>query len=563
MESSRYRADYVIIGGGTAANVLARLLSDDRKASVIVVEAGNNDSRNEVIRDSKFTEIEFGLEEHFYPAFFWQHDPLPNGSLVNATPEDSVKVHCNLIVNPTDKHDEDGKPEVTAGKYTTGRLLGGGSSINGQQWVRGSIGYWKRIHELLGDIWAPHKVIERYKEIEKYLGKTPHEKYRGYDGYVDVRQAPVIPTQVDKDFAKAVSNATCLPIILDYNDPWTSTGPFERWQLTQKPDGSRESSDTAFLFPDAIDEEGNGLYGRRLKYFFNTNALRIIFEGNTAVGVQALRGNPLQCISVYACRKVIVSAGVYSAEILQRSGVGPAPLLECLGIPVVADNPQVGQNLQNHLLVPATFTADPSKKGTPEEDPLALYSGGAFLPAITEGTDSTRRGYQLIGAVPSPGVFSIILIGLQPTSRGIIKIQSADPLTISLVDNNYLGDENDIHQYIDAFRTYITKIAAELTKIDPTYKLTAPTPEVIADDNLLENYIRSGIDHTHHWCGSNSMAKCPKKGAVDPTGHVYGTHNLIVADSSIIPLSPDGNTQAPSYLVGWTIAELLKEKCDN
>lgn len=560
METNHFCADYVIIGGGTAANLIARRLSDDRKTSVIVLEAGNNDSQNEVIRDSKFTEIEFGLEQHFYAPFFWQLEPLPNGSLVNATSKNSVKVHCNQIVNPSTDTTGLVNSDVTAGKYTTGHLLGGGSSINGQQWVRGSIGYWKRIHELLGDIWAPHKIVDRYKAIENYIGKTNCEKYRGRNGYVSVRQAPVNPTQVDKDFANAVQKATSIDKILDYNCPGTPIGPFEQWQLTQKSDGSRESSDTAFLFPDAIDQKGNGLCGRKLKYFFNTTALKITFDENTATGVVALRGKPLEYINITARRKVIVSAGVYSSEILQRSGVGPAPLLKCLDIPIIADNKQVGQNLQNHLIVPIVFEADPKKPGTPLEDPLALYSAGAFLPAITEGTDPNRRGYQLIGAVPSPGVFSILLLALQPRSRGIIKIQNSNPQTVSLVDNNYLGDENDVMQYMDALRVYIPNIAAELTKIDHMYKLTAPTFDIIADDAKLEDYIKSKVDHSHHWVGSNSMSKDSCKGAIDPTGHVYGTKNLIVADCSALPLSPDGNTQGPAYIVGWTISELLKKE---
>jgi choline dehydrogenase len=560
MQESHLHCDYLIIGGGASGNVLARLLSDNKHTSVIVLEAGNNDSENEVIRDSKYAEIEFGLEEHFYAPFFWQQEPLPNGTLVNATPENSVKVHCNLIVNPS--MEEDGNmTETMAGKYTTGKTSGGSTSINGMQWVRGSKGYWKEVHKLLGDDWALHKTIERFKKLENYMGKTDCEKYRGRNGHIDVRQAPVNPTQVDNDFVQAITNATSCEQILDYNCPNTPIGPFTQWQLTQKQDGSRESSDTAFLFPDAIDQEGRGLKGRKLTYLFNTTALRITFDRNVATGVIALQGKPLDYLRINARKKVIVSAGVFSSELLQRSGVGPAPLLKCLDIPVVADNGFVGRNLKNHLIAPVSFTCDPNKPGTPPEDPLALYSAGAFLPAITKDTDPNRRGYQLIGAVPSPGIFSILVLALQPHSRGVINIQSSNPLTVSLVDNNYLGDENDVMQYMDFFKTYVPKIAAELTKIDPKYVLTAPTLDVIADDAKLEAYIKGSVDHAHHWSGSNAMSKSCKTGAVDPTGHVYGVENLIVADCSVLSIQPDGNTQSPAYLVGWTIAELLKEKC--
>lgn len=558
MESNQFCADYVIIGGGTAANVIAKLLTDDRKTSVIVLEAGNNDSQNEVIRNSIYAGIEFGLEENFNPAFLWQQAAIRNGSLVDATSENSVEVHCNLVVNPLTE--EGGGVEVDPGIYTTGRLLGGGSSINGQQWVRGSSGYWKRIQELLGDDWSLHKIVERYTDIEYYNGKTDCQRYRGYDGFVDVRQAPVNPTEVNKDFVEAIERATDIPEILDYNCPRTPIGPFTRWQLTQKPDGSRESSDTAFLFPNTIDENGKGLNGRKLIYLFNTTGLRVTFEDNIATGVIALRGKPLEFINVTARREVIISAGVYSAEILQRSGVGPAPLLKCLGIPVIADNRQVGQNLRNHTIVPITFDIDPKLEGTPEDDPLALYTGGAFLPPLLKDDDPKRRGYQLIGGVPSPGKFLVLLISLQPHSSGEVKIQNSNPLTVSLVDNNYLGDERDVQQYIKAIRTYITDIVIKLRKINSSFVLTGPTTDVIANDAKLEAYIRGSVSHTHHWTGSNSMSKCPETGALDPTGHVYGTEKLIVADVSALPLQPDGNTQGPAYVVGWTIAELLKEK---
>ncbi len=556
-----YLADYVIIGGGTAANTLARLLSDDKKTSVLVIEAGENASRDPVIRDSRYTEIQFGLEENFYPAYFWQHASVPDGRIVKTTAENTICVNCTPLVDPLlEEHEEEeegGHGGHGGDQYTTGRLLGGGSSINGQQWVRGSLSYWNKINSLLGDIWSPRKILKRYKKIEKYLGISDHPETRGHCGYVNIRQAPVFPTTTITKFVQAVQTATGLPEIVDYNDPATPVGPFSRWQLTQKPNGSRESSDTAFLFPCAIDQKGNGLDGRKLKVFFKTTALRIIFDGKTAVGVTALRnGNWIQ---LNAKKKVIVSAGVYSAEILQRSGVGPAPLLKCLGIPLVADNRFIGQNLQNQLILPITFSANTQDEGLSQQDPLSLYTGGAFLPAITQGLDLTIRGYQLIGASPAPGIFSIIIAPLQPQSLGVVRVQSQDPLTISLVDNNYLGNDIDVQQFIDVIRTYITKIADALAAIDPSYQLISPTLEVINNDHLLGHFIRDNIDHTHHWVGTNAMSRCPKSGAVDPTGHVYGTKDLIVADASILPIISDGNTQAPAYLVGYTIAELLKD----
>lgn len=131
-------------------------------------------------------------------------------------------------------------------EWTTGRLSGGGSSINGEQYVRPTIAVLKEWEKLLGSMWSPEQAILKFKELENYNGKTHSPEIHGFNGRIDIRQTPKNPPNVTKKLVSAIEQATDLPKILDYKDPRTPIGPFNRWQLYQKPNGNRESSSTAF-----------------------------------------------------------------------------------------------------------------------------------------------------------------------------------------------------------------------------------------------------------------------------------------------------------------------------
>lgn len=164
------------------------------------------------------------------------------------------------------------------------------------------------------------------------------------------------PTTMAKKLVSAIEQATGFKEILDYNDPKTPLGPFTRWQLFQKPNGQRESSSTAFLSSDIMTPDGRGVNGRKLRVLFKSTALRVLFSQKRAVGVEFLKQG--KCVCAYARKKVIISAGINSAQLLMLSGIGPANLLEKAGIPVVFDNPNVGKNLRNHTLNFAVFTTN-------------------------------------------------------------------------------------------------------------------------------------------------------------------------------------------------------------
>ncbi|PTM57504.1 GMC family oxidoreductase [Desmospora activa] len=515
--------DYIVIGTGPAGAVIAKTLSNDKKTSVLVLEAGDNNDRDRPIKDSTFAPE---LEENFFPQYFWQGE---------GTPQEGV--------------------DDRSFEWTTGRLSGGGTSINGEQYVRPTAAVFREWERLLGPQWSPRQALRRFKELEKYNGKTNNPAVHGYRGRIDVRQAPVNPTIMAKKLVLAMKRATGFPEILDYNDPRTPLGPFTRWQLTQKPNGRRESASTAFLSADMITPDGRGVNGRKLRVYYRTTALRVLFSDKRAVGVEYLRQG--KCFSTYARKKVIISAGINSAQLLMLSGIGPAAQLKKAGIPVLFNNPNVGKHLRNHTLNTAVFTTNRNDPPLPPNDPNALYTGGAFLPDPTPGSHPRRRAVQLIG-IGSNGTLTIAILYLRPKSRGSIVIQNNDPLKIVLADEGFLANPADLKAVKNIYKTYIKEIATQLAQIDPAYQLISPSPEMIDDDAQLEEYIKEDFDHNHHQQSALRMAPLKKGGVVDRQGRVHGVKNLIVADDSLVPFTVDGNTSAPAYLIGLTIARQLQ-----
>jgi choline dehydrogenase len=514
--------DFIVVGTGPAGAVIAKTLTDDKKTSVLVLEAGENNDRDQPIRDSRFA---LELEDEFFPEYFWQGEGVPQPEVDDRTFE-----------------------------WTTGRLSGGGSSINGEQYVRPTPAVLKEWERLLGSLWSPEQAIRSFKQLENFHGKTNSPEFHGFNGRLNIRQAPNNSPNMTKKLVSAIEQATGFNQILDYNDPRTPIGPFTRWQLFQKNNGQRESSSTAFLSSDIMTPDGYGVNGRKLRVVYKSSTLRILFREKTAIGIEFLKEG--KKVKAFARKKVIISAGINSAQLLMLSGVGPSNDLRQVGIPVVFDNPNAGKHLTNHTLNTATFTVNQRDIPELQNDPFSLYTGGAFLPNPLNGSNNRRRGVQLIGIV-SEGNLNIAIIFLQPKSRGSIKLQNNDPLKIVLADEGFLENEYDLEAIKAIYRVYIKGIAEQLSKIDQNYQLVNPTLETIDNDEELENFIKENFGHNHHQQSSLRMAPINQGGVVDRYGNVHGVNNLIVADAQIIPFTVDGNTSASAYLIGYTIAKHL------
>lgn len=305
-----------------------------------------------------------------------------------------------------------------------------------------------------------------------------------------------------------------------------------------------------------MDQDGVGVNGRKLTVSYNSTALRVIFnEEKRAVGVEFLKEG--KYVKAYARKKVIVSAGINSPQLLMLSGIGSSDILNKAGVPVVYPNPNVGRNLTTHSANTATFTTNPNDKPLPDNDPFALYTGGAFVPDPTPGSDPNRRGVQIIGQTGSNGTLNIIFFLLEPKSRGSVTIQNDDSLKIVLADEGFFNHPDDLESLKNIYKIYIKNIAEELSRIDSKYQLVFPTPETMNDDKKIEAFIKENLNVTHHIQGTLRMAPSAESGVVDARGEVYGVKDLIVADDSIAPFPSDGNTSAPAFFIGANIADLI------
>jgi choline dehydrogenase len=524
--------DYVVVGTGPAGAVIAKKLTDDNRTSVLILEAGDNNSNEIPIRDSLYAPP-FILRNNFSSQYYWPGKGIP-------------QKYVNSRSFP----------------WTGGRTLGGTSSVNNEQYVRPSQANMKQWEDFLGPLWSPKQETDQFSKLENYNGMTNNSNARGFNGRLDIRQTPVHPTSMVEKLVLAMERATGFPRILDYNDPCTPIGPFTRWQLYQMPNSIRESSDTAFLSPDIVNRYGQGVGGRRLIVSLNSTAQRIIFNNKKcAIGVEFVKEG--KCICAYARKKVIISAGIRSPQLLMLSGIGPSKTLNEAGVPVICHNPNVGRHLTTHAVNMVTFTTNPHDKALPDNDPFALYSSGAFLPDPTPGADQSRRGVQVIGLTGKDNTLNIAFYLTEPKARGSLKIQNNDPLKMVLANEGFLNHPDDIAAIKNVLKVYIKNIAAELSRIDSNYRLISPTLETIDDDQKLEAFIKENLDATHHVQGTLRMAPNADSGVVDASGHVFGVKNLIVADDSIAPFVSDGNTSAPSFFIGANIAyQLLKSSQD-
>lgn len=522
----KIKADFIIIGGGTAGSTLANRLST--KYKVVVIEAGEDKDKDPLIVNSTDA---MDLHEGHHNEFFWgSGETVPQENVNNRTFD-----------------------------YTGGRLLGGSSSINGMQYVRGSTNTYHKIERLVKDPdWSVKNVINTFKDFEKYNGKTNNKSARGYEGPIDIRQAPKKPTTMAEKFVNGVIKTTGYKPIIDYNDPNTPLGPFTQWQLYQHNDGTRVSGSIGYLDPiTKIDKENNVMYGNdnhQLLVLLKATGLKIIFKDTDktprASGVHCLHNGVFRKIK--AKNKVILTAGVFSPIILMQSGIGPFDDLKKLNIPIIFNNPNVGKNLYNHTLLMLTASANPNDIGLPKNDQDALYVGGAFLPDPT--INNEKRGIQLIGMSSSSDTFNIIGIPVQPKSVGYVTLLSSDPLHLGQYDFKYLSDPKDMVTLKGMIRL-INKIINNMG--DPKYKLISPDPSILKNDEALEEFIKDNLDQNHHWVGTCKMAPLSQGGVVDSNGSVYGVKDLIVADASIFPYPNDGNTSACAFLAANIIANKL------
>jgi len=379
--------DYVIVGLGTAGAVLARKLTDDHQNSVLVLEIGRNRTDDPLVKNPT---------------------PVSPVSTTDLTFNPKYSVNYTVPTYPTSTLpiEEWFPPFLQSVSYSESRMWGGGSAHNYLATVRGTPPIYDQWAAASGNPqWAYDNVLATMKAIETFTpnGTILDAAQRGTTGPIQVNQSPPVTTD---PIALAISIATGTAITDDYNDETLGYNSVSSNQsfVTPGPNSERSFSIPAYLtIGQIIDAEGNGLHGRQLKIKSSALVSKVIFDGNKAVGVEYIKNHGLSnsfVDRVYARKKVILCAGaINTPAILQRSGVGDSVTLNGLDIPIIANSPNVGKNLQNHYGPEGTVVNVPESVPT---NAIAFVNGAPYFP-----NDQTRR-MEIVPNFLAPGVFQFL-----------------------------------------------------------------------------------------------------------------------------------------------------------
>ncbi|WP_301170204.1 GMC family oxidoreductase [Brevibacillus nitrificans] len=553
--------DYIVIGAGTAGGVIAKKLTDDKKTSVLVLEAGT-DMTAELTSGS--------IEE----AIFLASD---NRYAYNLTSTIEAMI---------------GRPLLSQ----NGRTLGGSSEINDMYSVRGSRELYNRWAELVGDQWSYEQIRSLFKQNETYTGDTQNPAERGTNGPIFIRQQ-IIPTS---GLIQTLTNATAqvlgIPVVQDYNTGIRDCTFYQGQYNQREVNGEFVRSSTATGYLNAqIVTPGNqfqsdqfGVNGRKLAIFGKTTVDKIVFQKKkkhgkyVAVGVDFVKNGV--SMRSYARKGIIVSAGFFSSVILQRSGIGKTEDLTRAGIQTLIESPNIGYNMQAHAYVGMGVRVETSQLvpillADPDQ-PLALGAFKAEHPASLEGRrlqifgapvpfflpaqDVFANGWNF-NALQSTNIMSFGMLDLNPKSRGSVQVAHSDPEASPSIAFNPLQDPDDLRFMVDQYINMYNIIKQARTPGSGIHEVVYPPenifllPDEAEKRRQLEAYVKGSYSNFFHFGGQCRMAETIEEGVVDGFLNVFGTKNLKVADLSVSPILPDGNTGIAAEMIGLNAARFMKK----
>jgi choline dehydrogenase len=529
--------DYVIVGAGAAGCVLAERLTQDEGTTVCVLEAGPPD-RN------PFIHIPAGfIKTLFDPSCTWQFKTAPT--------------------------------EMTGGRQiatTQGRTLGGSTSINGLIYNRGQPNDQNSWAQRGNRGWGYADVLPYYRRSEKRIG-FGDDRARGRDGGIPVTDMDWIHP-LSEAFIQGCINAG-IPRNPDYNSgDQAGVGYYQRTIRN----GRRVSAAKAFLKP--------AVARGRVDLRTNARASRIVFEAKRAVGVRYIARRNGPETEVRARREVIVSAGTANtARLLQISGVGPAGLLQSLGVQVVHEIAGVGENFRDHYASRFVMRAKPHVKSLNQlarglNLGVQVARWGVGLPSILAVAPShVHLFWKSNDALDAPDLQGVFTPGSyapgktyvlddypglsagawqhRPESTGFVRARSTDVFEDPEIQPNYLSHPYDRQVHLGGMRL-IRKLLSTPELAPFVERETLPGPDVRTDDEMLDFAKRNGTT-TYHLIGTARMGPATDPTAVvDDQLRVHGMQNLRVVDASVMPSMTSANTYATTLMIAEKAADMIR-----
>lgn len=524
--------DYIIVGAGTSGCILAHKLS--RRFSVLLIEAGP----------------------------YYSEDPNINQPINYLTLTENANMYFYNLGSSV-VTTKNGKPLLPFFFYPTtfsavmGRLVGGGSSINGMKVVRGTKSYYDEMSKITNDRdWGYSNISRHFIEMENFHPACEFSrKAHGFHGCLDISQTVASP-ELASDFVNTMSKIHNVPCNIDYNDFYNEVGSFKYWQLTTDNE-KRVTSASSFLEPLRKCKSMPHTYHRKCKKGIKITLLTMTTVKNVildhkkrARGVEVIVDG---CHKTFLAHKgVILCAGLNTSTLLQLSGIGDRASLDLLKINCRINSPHVGKHMKNHPMMVLLGVGKSYKIETPND----IYSGGVFLSDPSKY--DCKRSFEILAVADPSGVVVVAGINLRAESEGYITIQSSDPLQPPLYDYKYYDKQSDIDSMLILYR-YIYDSIIEMG-MQPI-GATGPAPNPHKDSTAVEKYILNYYAQAYHWTGMTRIGCDRYDGVIDSNCRVFGSQRLYVADCGIFPTNPVGNTQMPAYLAGSILADkLLKQK---
>ena len=536
MNSSDMQFDYIIVGAGSAGSVLANRLSASGRHSVLVLEAGGSDQR-------LYVQLPIGYGKTYY----------------------DERVNWKYHTEPVPQMDK------RVSYWPRGRVLGGSSAINAMVYVRGHVSDYRQWQEAAPG-WGWEDVEPLFRRMERWQGKP--DTRRGTQGPLSVTDISSQAHPLCQRYLQAAEEAG-LPRASDYN-----AGPMEGATLYQitTDRGWRASAARAYLRP--------AMRRSNLVVQTGSQVLQILFEDRVATGVEYTHRGVVKRARARA--EVILCAGaVNSPQLMQLSGLGPQETLQAAGVNVRQAMPAVGRHLSDHLgadivcrsTVPTLNQSLGPWQGKLKaalqflaggKGPLALSlnQGGGFLRSTPEleGPDlqlyfspvSYTRAPPGTRPLISPDPFPGFLLGFnpcKPTSTGSVDIVSADPRTAPRIQPNYLATEHDRQLMLKGM--HLMRKLSDTAALQPIIEQEVYPGRTVQDDEQLMAFVRANAWTVFHPSCTCRMGRDINSSVVDHKLRVHGISGLRIADASIFPTIPTGNTNAPAMMVGERAADLL------